>query len=183
MQGRFSLRTQTMAIESAPLDRDIPVEPRSRTGKQAVWFGVHVILALGVWALTMTVATLMHPQLNPPVVAIVPLVIAFVFPFLAGMVFNSVKPSEAATLVWMMGLIWFMVIGLLVLDLPTGPSACYHCGPSQKLWLTFLDFNLDSNLLEGQGRFLGTWPAVAMIGYGFGARLGLRGKNIALLPY
>jgi len=172
-----------MALETAPLDRDVPVEPPSKTGMQAVWVGIHTVAALGVWALAMIIATLMHPQLTPPAVALVPLMIAFIFPFLAGLVFNSLKPSEAATLVWMLGLIWFMIVGLVVLNLPTGPSARYHCGATQKLWLTFFDLNTDSNLLEGQGRFLGLWPAVALIGYGFGARFGLRGKNIALLPY
>jgi hypothetical protein len=172
-----------MAIDTAPLDRDVPLDPPSKTAIQAVWLSIHTVLALGVWALTMVVATLMHPDLSPPVVAIVPLALAFLFPFLTGLVFNSIKPSEAATLVWMLGLIWFMLVGLIVLNLPTGPSACYHCGATQKLWLTFFDFNTDSNLLQGQGRFLGLWPAVALIGYGFGARLGLRGKNLALLPY
>jgi hypothetical protein len=38
----------------------------------------------------------------------------------------------------------------------------------------------DRGLLDGQGRFLGTWPAVAMIGYSLGAKIGLAGADMPL---
>lgn len=167
--------------QHAQMEVQAPVTAQSRTARQAIWFALHVIGCLAVWGAAMMVATFMNPQLDPPILTIVPLVIAFVFPFLAGWIANSLMPSEAASLVWYGGIIWILVIALWVLGMPTGPSACYHCGPNDKLWLTFFSFNRDSNLLDGQGRFLGTWPAVAMIGYGIGARIALRGKNTALL--
>jgi hypothetical protein len=44
--------------------------------------------------------------------------------------------------------------------------------------MTFFSLDQDSGLLDGQGRFLATWPAVAMIGYALGAKLGLRNADL-----
>ena len=115
------------------------------------------------------------PNFVPPLVT---LVVSLVVPLVAGFVIVKIHPSESATLPWMMGLIWWMLCGLHVLDMPTGPMACYHCGATDKLWLTFLSLNADSGLLDGQGRFIATWPAVATIGYSLGAKLGLRNADI-----
>jgi hypothetical protein len=43
-----------------------------------------------------------------------------------------------------------------------------------KIWLTLFDLTTDSNLVEGAGRVIGTWPALAMIGYSVGARFVLQ---------
>ena len=142
---------------------------------QAVGFFFHLVLSLAVWGLALLAITLFHPEFVPPLVT---LVVSLVVPLVAGFVIVKIHPSESATLPWMMGLIWWMLCGLHVLDMPTGPMACYHCGATDKLWLTFLSLNADSGLLDGQGRFIATWPAVAMIGYSLGARLGLRNADI-----
>lgn len=142
---------------------------------QALLFFVHLAVALGVWILAFFAVSLFHPEFVPPAVT---LAISFAVPLFAGFLVVKAHPSESATLPWMMGLIWFMLWGMHVLDMPTGPTACYHCGATEKLWLTFLSLNSDSGLLDGQGRFLATWPAVAMIGYSLGAKLGLRGADI-----
>lgn len=88
----------------------------------------------------------------------------------------------SAKLTWFAGLIWFMIWGLYVLDLPTGPAACNHCNATSKLWLTFFSLHQDSGLLDGQGRFFATWPAVSMVGYSLGARIGLAGAEVPLDP-
>jgi hypothetical protein len=78
---------------------------------------------------------------------------------------------------WLIGLIWFLIICLWILDMPTGPNQCYHCDASQKIYLTFFSFTDDSGLIDGQGRFVGTWPAVAFIGYGIGSGFALKRKK------
>lgn len=143
---------------------------------QALLFLIHLLLSVTVWILAMLAITLLlHPPFVPPVVI---LATAFCLPLVVAFFATKFRPSESATLTWMAGLIWFMIWGLYVLDMPTGPLACYHCGATEKLWLTFFSLREDSGLLDGQGRFLATWPAVAMIGYSIGAKLGLRDADI-----
>jgi len=160
-------------MNSRPVETLGPHE--TRVLYQAMWFFVHLVLCLVVWAISLGAITLFHPAYVAPLVT---LIVSFVVPLIAGFGFTKLHPTESATLPWMMGLIWWMVWGLHVLDMPTGPMACYHCGAADKLWLTFLSLNSDSGLLDGQGRFIATWPAVAMIGYSIGARFGIRNADI-----
>jgi hypothetical protein len=69
-----------------------------------------------------------------------------------------------------------MVI-VYVLELPTGPGSCEHCTAVSKIWLTLFDLNTDSNLIGGAGRVIGTWPALAVIGYSVGAGLSQRRQD------
>jgi hypothetical protein len=150
----------------------------ARLVNQAIWFFIHVLASLVIWGVTMTAITvILHPTLVDPAIT---LALAFCVPLLVALVGARIRPSESSTLTWFAGVIWFMIWGLYVLDMPTGPTACYHCGATAKLWLTFLSFTQDSGLLDGQGRFLATWPAVAMIGYSIGARIGLAGADMPL---
>jgi hypothetical protein len=167
------MRIGASGMNSRPVETLGPHE--TRVLFQAMWFFFHLLLCLVAWALAMGAITLFHPDYVPPLVT---LIVSFVVPLVAGFGFTKLHPTESATLPWMLGLIWWMVWGLHVLDMPTGPMACYHCGATDKLWLTFLSLNADSGLLDGQGRFIATWPAVAMIGYSIGAKLGLRNADI-----
>jgi len=155
------MRFGLSSVHSRSVDTLGPNE--TRVLYQAMWFFFHLAVSLVVWALALLVITMFHPDYVPPLVT---LIVA------------KLHPSESATLPWMMGLIWFMLWGLHVLDMPTGPLACYHCTATSKLWLTFLSLNSDSGLLDGQGRFIATWPAVAMIAYSIGAKFGLRNADI-----
>jgi hypothetical protein len=159
------------------VERDSVIGVPSRITSQGLSFALHLALCVGAWGFTMGVATLLHPDLDPPLVTLIPLGISFLFPLLFGLLANSVRRSQAAPLIWYAGIAWLLILGLWVLNLPTGPSACNQCGPPQKLWLTFFSLGQDSNLLDGQGRFLGTWPAAATFGYALGARLALSGKK------
>jgi hypothetical protein len=143
----------------------------NRVVPQAMWFGLHTIFSLLAWGAMMGVISVFNPESVPPIIT---LWLSLAVPLFCGFALVRIRQSDVATLVWLAGLVWFMVVGLWILDMPTGPGACYHCGASEKLWFTFFSLDKDSGMIDGQGRFLGTWPAVAMIGYSIGARLGAR---------
>lgn len=139
--------------------------------EQAIWFLVHAVLALIVWGgMMFGITILLHPTFMP---LIITLSLSAFVPFVAGFIINKIRQDEIASLVWLLGLIIFLSVGLWVLDMPTGPNQCFRCDATQKLWLTFFSLDDDSGLLDGQGRLLGTWPAAALIGYSIGAKLGL----------
>jgi hypothetical protein len=144
-------------------------EPRMFS--QAVWFFLHTLFSLLAWVALMLVITLFHPYSVP---AIITLTISCLVPMAAGFIIVKIRSSEVATLTWLAGMVLFMIVALWVLDMPTGPGACFRCGAPQKLWLTFFSLHEDSGMLDGQGRLLGTWPAVAMIGYAIGAKIAMR---------
>lgn len=161
------------STNSRPSEALGPTE--TRVLYQALWFFFHLAVSLVVWALALLAISMFHPDVVPPAVT---LAVSFAAPLAIAFGVVKMYPSESATLLWMMGLIWWFLWALHVLDMPTGPLACYHCGASEKLWLTFFSLDHDSGLLDGQGRFIATWPAVAMIGYSIGAKLGLRSADI-----
>ena len=173
LEGRMLTHSESRTMNSRPVEALGPKE--ARFVYQAMLFLIHLLLSLAVWALSFLAITLFHPDFVPPAVT---LAVSFAVPLVVAFFVVKLYPSESATLPWMMGLVWFMLWGLHVLDMPTGPMACYHCGATEKLWLTFLSLNSDSGLLDGQGRFIATWPTVAMIGYSLGAKLGLRGADV-----
>ncbi len=139
-------------------------------GKQALWILIHTLVAFGSWVAMMAAITLMNPQ-NVP--AAITWALAFAFPAIVGFLFTKAKQNEMAPHVWLIGLIWFLIICLWVLDMPTGPNQCYHCDATQKILLTFFSTSEDSGLIDGQGRLVGTWPATALMAYGFAAGFAL----------
>jgi len=143
--------------------------------QQALWFLLHSALALLIWGgMMIAITVLVRPSYLPPILT---LAVSALIPFVAGFIVNKFRQDEIATLIWLFGLIWFLCVGLWILDMPTGPNQCFRCDASQKLWLTFFSLNEDSGLIDGQGRFFGTWPAAALIGYSIGANLGLNKKQ------
>jgi len=156
---------------------DETFEDRGNSGRtvvsQAVWFLLHAVFSVLVWGAMMAVVSLFHPG---NVAAWTTLTASFLWPLLAGFVLVKIRASDVAALIWLAGMVWFMIVGLWVLDMPTGVGACFHCGAMDKLIFTFFSLDRDSGMLDGQGRFLGTWPAVAMIGYSIGARIAMRGR-------
>ena len=148
-------------------------EKAANLGQQALWVLIHSLLAIGSWALMIVLVSMAHPESVP---VLVTLSLSFSAPFLVGFLFNRVKQNDMAPYTWLIGLIWFLIICLWILDMPTGPNQCYHCDASEKLYLTFFSPTEDSGLIDGQGRFVGTWPFAAFVGYGIGARLALKKK-------
>jgi len=149
-------------------------EKVSNLAEQALWVLIHTLLAVGSWVAMILIISMMRPDSVP---AIITLAASFVIPFLVGNIFTRIKQNDMAPYTWLVGLIWFLIICLWILDMPTGPNQCYHCDASQKIYLTFFSLTEDSGLIDGQGRFIGTWPAVAFIGYGIGSGFALRRKK------
>jgi hypothetical protein len=163
-----------MPVETDELDIFEAEEKPSNLGDQALWVLIHVLLAAGSWIAMMLIITLLKPDSIP---VLVTLALSFSVPFLVGNLFTRVKQNDMAPYTWLIGLIWFLIICLWILDMPTGPNQCFHCDASQKLYLTFFSLSGDSGLIDDEGRLFGTWPAVAFIGYGIGSRLALRRKG------
>jgi len=141
---------------------------------QAVSFGIHTLIALAIWGGLMAVGY----NLQPPAVSQGTILLAsMLVAMLAGHIVCRIKPSEMASGVWLLGLIWFLVMSLYVLDLPTGPNACNQCQASEKLTRTFFSFPMPGGLMDDDAPFLVTWPAAALLGYSIGARLAMKRRR------
>lgn len=162
---------------SMDLDEEMLLEEEqqaSNLGQQALWVLIHTLLAIASWGAMMFAITAAHPESVP---VLITLALSFGIPFIVGYLFTRLKQNDMAPYTWLIGMIWFLIICLWILDMPTGPNQCYHCDASQKLFLTFLSPTEDSGLIDGEGRFLGTWPAAAWIGYGIGASFALKRRK------
>ena len=146
----------------------------SKLSGQAIAFLAHTVLALGSWLALMFVGYALNP---PGVSQFVILFMSFLVPLVAGNIINRFRQDEMATAVWLVGLIWILIIALWILDMPTGPNQCFQCDATEKLTRTFFSLPKPSGLIDNDGPFLGTWPAVALLGYAIGARLGLRRRE------
>jgi hypothetical protein len=156
------------------LDGDEEEKSPSRLSNQAIWFIAHTALAIGSWLVLM----LLGYAFNPPGVSqFVILLLSIFVPLLAGFAVTSLHRDETARLVWLIGLIWLLILSLWILDMPTGPNACFKCDATEKLTRTFFSWPRPSGLIDNDAPFLGTWPAAALLGYSIGARLALRHKK------
>ena len=139
--------------------------------RQALSFFLHTLLALASWLALMLAGYAVNPSgVSQGVI----LLLSIAVPLVAGLIVARIHPSEMATAVWLMGFIWVMIVGLYVLDLPTGPGRCFQCGAMDKLSRTFFSLPSPSGLMDDDGPFIGTWPAAALVGYSIGAWLGMR---------
>jgi hypothetical protein len=152
------------------------VEPKtSNLAQQAISFFMHTVLALGVWLALM----LAGYALNPPGVSQwIILVLSTLVPLVVGYIATRLHQDEMATLVWLVGLIWILIMSLWILDMPTGPNACFQCDAMAKLSRTFFSLPKPSGLIDDDGPFLITWPTAALIGYSIGARFALRRRTL-----
>jgi hypothetical protein len=106
------------------------------------------------------------------------LLLSIAVPLAVGFAVAKIHPSEMATAVWLIGFIWVMIVGLYVLDLPTGPDHCFQCTATEKLSRTFFTLPEPSGLMDDDGPFIGTWPAAALVGYSIGAWLAMRRQRV-----
>lgn len=143
----------------------------SNLSDQAISFFTHTVLALGIWLLLMFAGYALNP---PQISQAVILVISFAVPLAAGFLINRFRQDDMAPVVWLVGLILLLILSLWILDMPTGPNACFQCGATEKLTRTFFSLPKPSGLIDNDGPFLGTWPAAALAGYSIGAKLALR---------
>jgi len=140
----------------------------SKLAQQALSFFLHTALALVTWFAIMLAGYALSP---PNVSQLLITIVCIAVPFVVGFLVNRFRQDEMAGLVWLVGLIWILIIALWVLDMPTGPNQCFQCGATEKLARTFLSIPAPSGLIDNDGPFLGTWPAVALLGYAIGARI------------
>ena len=145
-----------------------------KLSQQALSFAVHTILAVVAWLLLMLAGYALNPA---SVSQAIVLLLSILVPLIAGNIVARFHPDEMATHVWLVGLIWLLIVSLWVLDMPTGPNACYQCSATEKLTRTFFSLPHPSGLIDDNGPFFGTWPAAALLGYSIGARLRLRRRR------
>jgi hypothetical protein len=154
------------------VDQEEPVQ--TTLAHQALWFFVHTLLALAAWALLMFLGYLLQPKGVPQAVI---LLFSVLIPLGVGFLVNQSRHDEMATVVWLVGLTWILIIALWVLDMPTGPNACFQCDATEKISRTLLSLPSPSGLIDDDGPFIGTWPAAALFGYAIGARLAMRKRH------
>jgi hypothetical protein len=144
-------------------------QPASRPLRQALWFFLHFLFALVAWAALMLGGYALNP-VGVPQWAI--LALSVFVPLVAGFFVNAIHQDEMGSAVWLLGVVWFMIVALWILDMPTGLNTCFHCTATEKLSRTFFSFPRPSGLIDDDGPFVGTWPAAALVGYSIGAKIG-----------
>ncbi len=145
-------------------------------GREALWFAIHTLIAvlillvvvLAFWAAHVDPDSTNPKYLCTGLALLVPLIGGFIM-----VKMREDRTSAIARYVWISGLLFFSLVCVWVLDLPTGPGLCEHCGALGKLSRTFFDIQNGSGLMGGDGLLVGTWIPLAMIGYAIGAKLGL----------
>lgn len=163
------IQEQQMEAEQNKSLRDLAME--------AFWFVLHTLLALASMLAMVVVMTLTKPDPDAIEPKIIATALAFVVPLLFAMAITKWKQNDIATYVWISGLLFFSSVCVWVLDLPTGPGLCEHCGALDKLWRTFFDITHGSGLMGGDGLAVGVWIPLAMFGYAIGASLVLEKKK------
>jgi hypothetical protein len=150
---------------------ELKEQKKSTLAGQGLRFFLHTLLALASWIGLMLLGYAVNPA---GVSQWVILLLSMAVPLAVGLIVSKIRPDEMATVVWLVGFIWAMIVGLWILDMPTGPNQCFQCGATEKLMRTFFSLPSPSGLIDDDGPFLGTWPAAALVGYSIGAWLGLR---------
>ena len=145
----------------------------SKLIRQVVSFCVHTALALAAWLVLMLVGYALNPQGVPQTLV---LILSLFVPLIVGFAITRIRQDDMATVVWLVGLSWLMIVALWIVDMPTRPNQCFQCGLTEKLSRTLFSLPTPSGLIDDDGPFIGTWPAAALIGYSIGAALALRRK-------
>lgn len=145
-----------------------------KLSQQAIAFFLHMFVALGAWIALMLAGYALNPTSVPQTII---LLLSIGVPMAVGNLFVRAKPDEMSTHIWLAGVVWLLLISLWILDMPTGPNACFECGATEKLTRTLFSLPKPSGLIDNNGPFFGTWPAAALIGYSIGARIALRRRQ------
>jgi hypothetical protein len=145
-------------------------------GREAVWFLTHTCMAAFFLALVIAGITLTQPDPDALQPKLLGTVLAFLGPMIGGFLVTRILQNRIARYVWISGLVFFSLVCVWVLDLPTGAGLCEHCGAVEKLWRTFFDIQHGSGLMAGDGLLFGSWVPLSMIGYAIGAVFALPSK-------
>lgn len=135
---------------------------------QVTSFFAHCFLAIASWAVLMLVGQAINPTSVPQIAVFV---LSFAVPLVAGALIARIRPSEMAGQIWLAGIIWILFLSLWITDLPTGPNACNSCSATEKIVRSLFSYPSPSGLIDDDGPFLISWPALAMIGYSIGAAI------------
>jgi hypothetical protein len=155
--------------------RDIPQDKTmGDLSREAFLFLTHTLVAVVFLAITIGVMSLNHPDPDSSAPKQLGTILAFLVPMVGSFLLARIHHNNVATYVWVSGLVFFSIVCVRVLNLPTGNGLCENCGAAEKLWRTFFTFEQGSGLLGGDGLLIGTWIPLSMIGYAFGARLAIK---------
>lgn len=139
-------------------------------GREAALFAVHTVIAVLVLVLLIGAFWLAHPDPDASGPKLLCTGLSFLVPLVAGFVIIRFKQDQIAQYIWIAGLVFFSLVCVWVLDLPTGNGLCNDCGAVDKLWRTFFSINHGSGLMGGDGLMIGSWVPLSMFGYAMGAK-------------
>ena len=144
-------------------------------GRDALWFTAHTLIAVLILAVVVFAIALTRPDQDAVGPKELGTVLAFLIPMIGGFIIAKSQGNHTAKYVWISGLLFFSLVCVWVLDLPTGNGLCEDCANHalRKLTRTFFDIGNGSGLMGGDGLLVGTWIPLSMIGYAIGARFGL----------
>lgn len=137
---------------------------------------LHSFVALATWAALMAGGYALN---RPEVAQGLILALSVCVPLVVGFLFNHIRQDRLAGTVWLVGVIWFLILALWVLDMPTGPNACFQCDATAKITRTFFSYPSPCGLIDNDGPFFATWPAAALFGYSMGAGLAMKKRDEA----
>jgi hypothetical protein len=139
--------------------------------REAGWFVFHTLFAMMVLVAMMAAFWLAHADPDASTPKILFTALALIVPMAVGFGIARLWPDSIAGYVWISGLLFFLIVAVHTLDLPTGNGLCNGCRAADKLWRTFFSIDHGSGLLAGDGLVWGTWFPLSMIGYAVGAKV------------
>jgi hypothetical protein len=142
-------------------------------GREALWFIFHTVVAVLLLALMVFAVSLTRPDPDASGPKLLGTILAVLVPMIGGFIVAKSQQNPVARYIWIAGLLFFCVVCVWAVDLPTGPGLCEKCGAIEKLYRTFFDINHGSGLMGGDGLLVGAWIPLSMIGYAVGARFAL----------
>jgi FtsH-binding integral membrane protein len=142
--------------------------------REAFWFLSHTLVAVLFLAIAVGVMSFNNPDPDSSTPKALGTALAFLVPLIGGFLLARIHRNNIAAYVWVSGLIFFSIICVRVLDLPTGAGLCENCTPMEKIWRTFFTFTHGSGLMGGDGLLIGSWIPLSTIGYAIGAKLAIK---------
>lgn len=142
--------------------------------REAFWFLTHTLVAVILLAIAIGVISFNNPDPDSSTPKALGTVLAFLVPMIGGFLLARIHHNNIAAYVWVAGLIFFSIICVRVLNLPTGTGLCEGCGPLEKISRTFFTFTHGSGLMGGDGLLIGSWIPLSTIGYAIGAKLAIK---------
>jgi hypothetical protein len=142
--------------------------------REAFLFLTHTLVALILLAIVIGVISLNNPDPDSTTPKLLATVLAFFAPLIGGLLLARIHRSSIATYTWISAVVFFSIICIRVLDLPTGNGLCESCTAVEKIWRTFFTFSHGSGLMGGDGLLIGAWIPLSLIGYAIGAKLAIK---------